>query len=138
MATTARSTGRVLHNMVTTAFELDGWPRRAFMALALGNLVLPSVYVSPYFAHSLGVMWPPGLYSAYHGFRADTLSADQSAGEPGEVGVQDGGSLAGKLSSEVVSIRSGARSSTSPGRSSALPSRLERKMPYTALCTSER
>jgi hypothetical protein len=95
------------------------WPRWAIMALAVGNLVVPSVYVSPYFARSMGVMWPPGLYSAYHGFRADTLSADQSAGEPGEVGVQDGGSLAGKLSSEVVSIRSGARDLWASERSSA-------------------
>ena len=89
------------------------WPPRAVAALAIGNLVLPSVYVSPYFERSLGVMWPPGLYSAYHGFRADTLSASQSAGAPIEdVGVQDGGSLAGKLSSDVVATGSGARGGT--------------------------
>jgi hypothetical protein len=51
------------------------WPRRAILAVAIANLALPSVYVSPYFENALGVMWPPGLYAAYHGFRADTIAS---------------------------------------------------------------
>jgi hypothetical protein len=50
------------------------WKRAAIVAAAIANLLLPSVYVSPYFDRPLGIMWPPGLYSAYHGFRADTVS----------------------------------------------------------------
>ena len=91
------------------------WPRRMTVAVAIANLVLPSVYVSPYFARSLGIMWPPGLYSAYHGFRADTLAAAQSAGAPAAaVGVQAGGSLAGKLSSDAVSTGSGDGAAATP------------------------
>jgi hypothetical protein len=54
------------------------WSRAAVTALAIANLVLPSVYVSPYFERGLGVMWSPGLYAAYHGFRADRVSTGES------------------------------------------------------------
>jgi len=50
------------------------WSTRAVLAVAAANFLIPSVYVTPYFNHPLGVIWPPGLYSAYHGFRSDTVS----------------------------------------------------------------
>ncbi len=51
---------------------LRRWPPRFATAIAIANLLLPSLYVSPYFSRPLGIIWPPGLYSTYHLFRADT------------------------------------------------------------------
>ena len=41
--------------------ELDTWPTSARSALALANLVVPSLYV----AVNAGLLWGPGLYSVY-------------------------------------------------------------------------
>ncbi|MGH6990755.1 MAG: hypothetical protein ACREE3_12740, partial [Stellaceae bacterium] len=56
----------------------SGWaarrPRHIVLAVAVANLLLPSVYVSPYFRRPFGVVWTPGLYSVYDGFAANTVA----------------------------------------------------------------
>lgn len=56
--------------LLAFAGQADRLKTVAGQGVLIVNLLLPSVYVSPIVEQPLGVVWMPGLYSAYHGFVA--------------------------------------------------------------------